>query len=119
MRRLSDVNPDLLIIDIYLPTKNGFELARFMKGGAGVSRDRRVIFAAAPIDHVQRTGRQATPVPMPDLRKPFEASACWVGCKPCSKKRDCRSMAKEEANGLDRNSIPRSRTLRWIPPCRR
>ena len=27
LRRLPDVKPDLLIADIYLPTRNGFELA--------------------------------------------------------------------------------------------
>jgi CheY-like chemotaxis protein len=31
MRRLEDVKPDLFIVDIYLPTKTGFDLVRYMK----------------------------------------------------------------------------------------
>ncbi|HEY7388713.1 MAG TPA: response regulator, partial [Bryobacteraceae bacterium] len=49
LRRLPDVNPDLLITDVYLPTKSGFDLARFLKS-QDEYRHVPVIFAAAPID---------------------------------------------------------------------
>jgi CheY-like chemotaxis protein len=73
LRRLEDVNPDLLITDVYLPTRNGFEVARFLR-----SQERYhhlpVIFAAAPSDEFDEqdaTNAGANII----LRKPFEASA--------------------------------------------
>ena len=73
LRRLEDVNPDLLITDVYLPTRNGFELARFLR-----SQERYfhlpVIFAASPADEFNEqdaTNAGANVI----LRKPFEASA--------------------------------------------
>ncbi len=73
LRRLNDVNPDLLITDVYLPTKNGFELARFLRAQPQY-RHVPVIFAAAPADEfdeqdAKNAGANAV------LRKPFEASA--------------------------------------------
>ena len=72
LRRLSDVNPDLFVTDIYLPTKNGFELARFMKADA-VFQDIPIVFAAAPADTFdEQDARNAGADAI--LRKPFEAS---------------------------------------------
>jgi CheY-like chemotaxis protein len=73
MRRLSDVNPDLFITDIYLPTKNGFDLARFMKAEPAYQHI-PIVFAAAPADvfneqDARNAGADAI------LRKPFEASS--------------------------------------------
>ena len=73
IRRLSDVNPDLFITDVYPPTKNGFELARFMKAEPGVPRypDH---FAAGPADTFdEQDARNAGADAI--LRKPFEASS--------------------------------------------
>src|SRR5690242_3643568 len=73
LRRLDDVNPDLLITDVYLPTRNGFEVTRFLR-----SQERYqhlpVIFAAGPSDEFDEqdaTNAGANVI----LRKPFEASA--------------------------------------------
>ncbi len=73
LRRLDDVNPDLLITDVYLPTRNAFEMVRFLR-----SQDRYlhlpVIFAAGPADEFDEqdaTNAGANVI----LRKPFEASA--------------------------------------------
>jgi CheY-like chemotaxis protein len=72
MRRLSDVNPDLFITDLYLPTKNGFELARYMKAEPAF-RDVPIVFAAAPADTFdEQDARNAGADAI--LRKPFEAS---------------------------------------------
>jgi len=73
LRRLSDVNPDLLITDVYLPSKNGFELARFLRSQPEY-RHVPVIFAAAPADEfdeqdAKNAGADAV------LRKPFGFSA--------------------------------------------
>jgi twitching motility two-component system response regulator PilH len=73
LRRMEDVNPDLLITDVYLPTRNGFEVTRFLR-----SQERYlhlpVIFAASPSDEFDEqdaTNAGANVI----LRKPFEASA--------------------------------------------
>lgn len=72
LRRLSDVNPDLLITDVYLPTKNGFDLARFLKSQQQY-RHIPVIFAAGPRDEFEeQDARNAGADAI--LRKPFEAS---------------------------------------------
>ncbi len=73
VRRLADVKPDLLIIDIYLPTRNGFEIARFLRAQQQY-RQLPVIFAAAPSDEFNEqdaTNAGADVI----LRKPFEASS--------------------------------------------
>ena len=49
LRRLTDVKPDLVITDVYLPTRNGFEIARFLRSQEKY-RQLPVIFAAAPAD---------------------------------------------------------------------
>ncbi len=73
LRRLEDVKPDLFITDIYLPTKNGFDLARYMKADP-IYRDIPVIFAVAPVDvFEEQDARNAGADAI--LRKPFEASA--------------------------------------------
>ena len=111
LRRLADVNPDLLITDVYLPTKNGFELARFMRSQAQY-RSVPVIFAAAPADQFEEqdaTNAGADVI----LRKPFEASALLGAVQQLLQKR--RALA---ANGrsdtkfaLDRSSIHAAVTL--------
>ena len=73
LRRLEDVNPQLVILDMYLPTRNAFELARFLRTQAQ-HRHLPLVFAAAPADEFQEqdaTNAGANAI----LRKPFEASA--------------------------------------------
>jgi CheY-like chemotaxis protein len=80
LRRLEDVKPDLLITDVFLPTKNGFELVRFLKSQAQ-HRHIPVIFAATPADQfdeqdAKNAGAEAI------LRKPFEASTLLAAIQP-------------------------------------
>jgi CheY-like chemotaxis protein len=72
LRRLADVNPDLLITDVYLPTRNGFELARFLKSQPE-HRHMPIIFAAAPVDEFDEQDAKNAGANV-ILRKPFEAS---------------------------------------------
>ncbi len=73
LRRLADVNPDILITDVYLPTKSGFDLARFLRSQPQYNHI-RVIFAAAPIDQFNEQDAKNAGADI-ILRKPFEASA--------------------------------------------
>jgi CheY-like chemotaxis protein len=73
IQRLADFNPDLFITDIYLPAKNGFELARFMKAEPAF-HNIPIVFAASPADTFdEQDARDAGADAI--LRKPFEASS--------------------------------------------
>lgn len=103
MRRLSDVNPDLFITDIYLPTKNGFELARFMKAEPAF-HDIPIVFAAAPADTFdEQDARNAGADAI--LRKPFEASTLLDTLQTLIER---RVQARRNAPGATGHSLDRS-----------
>src|ERR1700741_884783 len=111
LRRLTDVNPDLLITDVYLPTKTGFDLARFMRSQEQY-RSVPVIFAAAPADKFEEQDAKNAGADIV-LRKPFEASALLSAVQELLQKR-----AAHAANGhekmkasLDRSTIRAAVTL--------
>ncbi|HEY7302488.1 MAG TPA: response regulator [Bryobacteraceae bacterium] len=111
LRRLPDVNPDLVITDVYLPTKNGFELARFLKS-QDQYRHIPVIFAAAPIDQFNEQDAKNAGADI-ILRKPFEASSL-LGAVQQLLERSAATPRNAAANGkseLDRHSIRAAVTL--------
>jgi len=111
LRRLSDVNPDLLIVDVFLPTKSGFDLARFMKAEPAF-RDIPVVFAAAPVDTFdEQDARNAGADAI--LRKPFEASGLLDTVQTLLEKRAQakRNAAPAEGNSFDRAAIRAAVTL--------
>jgi CheY-like chemotaxis protein len=109
MRRLSDVKPDILIIDIYLPTRNGFEMARYMRSEPEF-RHIPIIFAAAPIDEFnEQDARNAGADEI--LRKPFEATALLGAVHKLMDQAAARKKEAAPANTLDRHSIRAAVTL--------
>jgi len=111
LRRLPDVNPDLLITDVYLPTKSGFDLARFLKS-QDQYRHIPVIFAAAPIDEFNEQDAKNAGADI-ILRKPFEASAL-LGAVQQLLERAAAAPKNADADGksaLDRHSIRAAVTL--------
>ena len=110
LRRLPDVNPDILLTDIYLPTRNGFELARFIRSQKKYSH-LRIIFAAAPSDEFnEQDAKNAGADEI--LQKPFEASILLNAVERLLEmsKAD-RSDGKPEEAALDRNSVRAAVTL--------
>ncbi len=76
--RLADVDPDLVIADVFLPGRNGFELCRHVKS---LYRHVRVILTAGLLeqfdeDEARRAGCDAI------LKKPFEASVVMQTIRP-------------------------------------
>ena len=72
MPRLADVDPDLILADVFLPGKSGFELCRYVKNDPRF-RHVRVVLTAGLLepfdeDEAKRAGCDAI------LKKPFEAS---------------------------------------------
>jgi CheY-like chemotaxis protein len=110
LRRLNDVSPDLFITDVYLPTKNAFDLARYMKAQPEY-RDIPIVFAAGPADvFEEQDARNAGADAI--LRKPFEASALLGAVeKLLEKSATAKKGAGTTGGGLDRNSIRAAVTL--------
>ena len=72
MARLADVDPDVIMADVFLPGKSGFELCRYVKNEPRFKHVRVVLTAGLlePFDEdeAKRTGCDAI------IKKPFEAS---------------------------------------------
>ena len=76
--RLADVDPDLVIADVFLPGRNGFDLCRHVKS---LYRHVRVILTAGLLEQfdeeeARRSGCDAI------LKKPFEASVVMQTIRP-------------------------------------
>src|ERR1700730_15845362 len=78
--RLADVDPDLILTDVFLPAKSGFDLCRHVKGDPHLRHVRVVLTAGLlePFDEAEaaRAGCDAI------LKKPFEASDVVSTIKP-------------------------------------
>jgi DNA-binding response OmpR family regulator len=76
--RMADVDPDLVIADVFLPGRNGFDLCRYVKTH---HRHARVILTAGLLERFSEedavlAGADAI------LRKPFEASVVMQTIRP-------------------------------------
>ncbi len=110
MRRLADVKPDVLITDLYLPTRNGFDLARFMKSEPDF-RDIGIIFAAAPSDQFNESDAKNAGADQ-IIHKPFEASVLLGAVQKLIEQRaSVRNKNQTETAGLDRNTVRAAVTL--------
>jgi CheY-like chemotaxis protein len=112
MRRLEDVKPDLFIVDVYLPTKTGFDLVRYMKTEPQY-RDIPVIFAVGPSDvFEEQDARNAGADAI--VHKPFEASSLLGSVQDLLAKgesaRNARS-GESQSTPFDRHSIRAAVTL--------
>lgn len=71
--RLADVDPDLILIDVYLPKRSGYDICRYVKSTPRHQHTRVVLLAglleSVDEEEVRRCGSDAL------IRKPFEASA--------------------------------------------
>ena len=83
MLRLADVDPDVVIADIFLPKRSGYELCRIVKTNPKHSHARVILTAGLlePFDEEQARGVRFDAV----LKKPFEASAMVEAVKPLAK----------------------------------
>src|ERR1700674_1794661 len=93
--RMADVDPDLVIADVFLPGRNGFELCRLIKNQ---HRHVRVILTAGLLEtfdeeEARRAGCDAI------LKKPFEASVVMDTIRPLVQE-------AQMARGLFADTIP-------------
>ncbi|MBV8841291.1 MAG: response regulator [Bryobacterales bacterium] len=76
--RLADVDPDLVIADVFLPGRNGVDLCRYIKAH---HRHARVVLTAGLLEKFnEEDARQAGCDAI--LRKPFEASVVMQTIRP-------------------------------------
>ena len=76
--RLADVDPDLVIADVFLPGRSGFDLCRYLKTH---HRHARVILTAGLLEKFnEEDAREAGCDAI--LRKPFEASVVMQTIRP-------------------------------------
>jgi DNA-binding response OmpR family regulator len=109
MRRLPDVKPDLLLIDVYLSSKNAFDVSRFLKSQAEY-RHVPVIFAAAPADEFNEQDAKNAGADV-ILRKPFEASALLGAVQSLLARSPSRNGNESPGSALDLHAIRAAVTL--------
>jgi CheY-like chemotaxis protein len=78
--RLEDFDPDLVLADVYLPEKSGYEICTHIKSSSKFRHTRVVLTAGAleSIDETEARRVRADAV----IRKPFEASALISTIRP-------------------------------------
>ena len=78
--RLPDVDPDLILVDVTMPTKSGYEICEFVKTSLRHVHTRVVLVAGAldPVDDEEVKRVHADGV----LKKPFESSLVLSTVKP-------------------------------------
>jgi CheY-like chemotaxis protein len=78
--RLEDVDPDVIMVDVFLPNRSGYEICRRVKENPRHRRARVVLLAGLlePVDlgEAQLAGADAI------LKKPFEASVVLATVRP-------------------------------------
>ena len=101
MLRLADVDPDVIIADVFLPGKSGFELCRHVKSDPRFKHVRVVLTAGLlePFDEdeAKRAGCDAI------LKKPFEASKVVAPSIRWSKKPGSRAASSQQIAGSGRH----------------
>lgn len=80
LKQLAEMDPDLMVVDVFLPGRNGFELCRYVKSQPQ-HKHMRVIMTAGLLEvfdeaEAVRAGADAI------VKKPFEASAVMATIKP-------------------------------------
>jgi CheY-like chemotaxis protein len=110
LRRLPDVDPDVLIVDVFLPAKNGFELARFIKAQPEWKHI-GIVFAAGMADEFDEQDAKNCGAEVV-LRKPFEASALLGAVQPLLHRAEIdRGKKTDKAPGVDRAMVRSAVTL--------
>jgi CheY-like chemotaxis protein len=90
--RLKDVDPDIVLADVFLPLHSGYEICQYVKGQPRYRHARVVLLAGLlePVDEAAAGRAGADGV----LKKPFEASAMMALIRPLV---EAAQLAREAA----------------------
>ncbi len=93
--RLADVDPDLVMADVFLPQQSGYDICRHIKNHPKHRHARVVLLAGLlePVDEAEAERVKADAV----LKKPFEASAVLATIRPLL---DAAKAAREVIRGV-------------------
>jgi CheY-like chemotaxis protein len=99
--RLADVDPDLILADVLLPQKSGYEICRHVKDHPRFRHTRVVLTAGAlePFDEEEARRVQADA----NLRKPFEATLLLATVKPLL---EAAELARKSAARAEEPALP-------------
>ena len=100
--RLADVDPDLVLVDVTMPTKSGYEICEFVKTSRRHTHT-RVVLVAGAVDTVEDAELRRVHADGL-LQKPFEASLVLQTVKPLL-----------QAAAADRDRAPRPETVPDAP----
>lgn len=80
LARLADSDPDLILADVFLPEKSGYEICQYVKNSPKHRHVRVVLIAGLlePLDEAEAKKAGADAI----LKKPFEASAVMETIQP-------------------------------------
>jgi len=92
--RLKDLAPDLVLADISLPSRNGYEVCEYVKT-SGKYPQTRVILTAGPVTAFDESRAQSAGSDG-FVRKPFEASVLLGTLQPLVEKPEANSAAKPD-----------------------
>jgi CheY-like chemotaxis protein len=78
--RLRDVDPDLILVDVLMPSRSGYEICEYVKGSLRHVHTRVVLLAGEldPVDEQEARRVHADGL----IKKPFEASTMLETLKP-------------------------------------
>jgi CheY-like chemotaxis protein len=111
--RLRDVDPDLILVDVTMPTKSGYEICEYVKSSLNHLHTRVVLVAGAldPVDALEARRVKADAV----IKKPFEASAMLETLKPLIESaRAARSVRAVETPAAPPELTPAERDAEMV-----
>jgi CheY-like chemotaxis protein len=80
IKRLAELQPDVVLVDVFLPARSGYDLCRHIRQDPGLKHAGVVLIAGLlePVDEEQARAAGADAI----LKKPFEASAVLETIRP-------------------------------------
>jgi CheY-like chemotaxis protein len=95
--RLPDVDPDVVMADVFLPHRSGYEICRYIKSHPRYRHARVVLLAGLlePVDEAEAQRVQSDGV----LKKPFEASVMMAAIRPLAEAAQAAREAAGDAPG--------------------
>lgn len=99
--RLSDVDPDLVMADVFLPQQSGYDICRHIKSHPKHRHARVVLLAGLlePVDEAEAERVKADAI----VKKPFEASAVLATIRPLI---EAAQNAREGVEGTPATTVP-------------
>jgi len=91
MIRLNDVDPDVVMADVFLPHKSGYEICRYVKNSPR-HRHARVVLVAGLLETVDEAEIERVKADGV-LKKPFEASAVLAAIRPLAEAAEADRIA--------------------------